>query len=134
MLRIKETGKANKVIAVSIFPSRAQETLMTALTISTIRAILVETDDAVEPLAAAKILKVVVEEEGPGVVVLGKQAIDDDANETGQMLAALLGRPQGAFASEVKIEGDHVVMTREVDAELETVKLSMPAIVTTKKL
>ena len=95
------------------------------------RAILVESDEAVEPLAVAKILQAIADEEGPGIVMLGKQAIDDDSNQTGQMLAALMGRPQGTFASEVAIEGDHVSVTREVDGGLETVKLSLPAIVTT---
>jgi electron transfer flavoprotein beta subunit len=95
------------------------------------RAILVTTDDEVEPLAVAKILKGIVGEEAPGLVILGKQAIDDDSNQTGQMLAALLGRPQGTFASEVTVEGDSVTVKREVDGGLETVKLSLPAIVTT---
>ncbi len=130
-IRMKEAGNATEIIAVSIGPAKAQETLRTALAMGADRAILVETDEAVEPLAVAKILKAIADEEGPGIVMLGKQAIDDDSNQTGQMLAALMGRPQGTFASEVAIDGDHVSVTREVDGGLETVKLSMPAIVTT---
>ncbi len=95
------------------------------------RAILVMTDDEVEPLAVAKILKAIADEEGPGLVILGKQAIDDDCNQTGQMLAALMGRPQGTFASEVTVDGDSVTVKREVDGGLETVKLTLPAVVTT---
>jgi len=114
-----------------IGPAKAQETLRTALAMGADRAILVETDDEVEPLAVAKILKGITDEEGPGLVILGKQAIDDDSNQTGQMLAALLGRPQGTFASKVVIEGDSVSVTREVDGGLETVKLAMPAVITT---
>ena len=130
-IRLKEAGKAEEIIAVSIGPAKAAETLRTALAMGADRAILVETDALVEPLAVAKILKAIAEEESPGIVMLGKQAIDDDSNQTGQMLAALMGRPQGTFASEVSIEGDHVSVTREVDGGLETVKLSLPAIVTT---
>ncbi|MEW9854782.1 electron transfer flavoprotein subunit beta/FixA family protein [Novosphingobium sp. M1R2S20] len=130
-IRLKEAGKAEEIVAVSVGPAKAQETLRTALAMGADRAILVETDAEVEPLAVAKILKAIVAEENPGLVVLGKQAIDDDSNQTGQMLAALLGRPQGTFASKVEIEGDSVSVTREVDGGLETVKLSMPAIVTT---
>ena len=130
-LRIKEAGGAEEVVAVSIGPAKAQETLRTALAMGADRAILVETDDEVEPLAVAKILKAIAEEEAPGLVILGKQAIDDDSNQTGQMLAALWGRPQGTFASKVAIDGDSVSVTREVDGGLETVKLSMPAVVTT---
>jgi len=130
-LRIKEAGAAEEVIVVSVGPAKAQETLRTALAMGADRAVLVETDAEVEPLAVAKILKSLVEAEGPGLVILGKQAIDDDSNQTGQMLAALLGRPQGTFASKVVIEGDKVVVTREVDGGLETVSLAMPAIVTT---
>ncbi|ANU06681.1 electron transfer flavoprotein subunit beta/FixA family protein [Paraurantiacibacter namhicola] len=130
-LRVKEAGKAEEVIAVSVGPAKAQETLRTALAMGADRAILVETDDQVEPLAVAKILKAIVDEETPGLVILGKQAIDDDSNQTGQMLAALLDRPQGTFASKVEIDGDHVSVTREVDGGLETVKLAMPAVVTT---
>jgi electron transfer flavoprotein beta subunit len=130
-IRIKEAGKAEEIVAVSVGPAKAQETLRTALAMGADRAILVETDAEVEPLAVAKILKAIVGEENPGLVILGKQAIDDDSNQTGQMLAALLGRPQGTFASKVEIDGDSVAVTREVDGGLETVKLSMPAIVTT---
>ncbi len=130
-IRLKEAGSAEEIIAVSIGPAKAQETLRTALAMGADRAILVETDDEVEPLAVAKILKGVADEEGPGMIILGKQAIDDDSNQTGQMLAALLGRPQGTFASKVVIEGDSVSVTREVDGGLETVKLAMPAVITT---
>jgi len=130
-IRIKEAGKAEEIVAVSVGPAKAQDTLRTALAMGADRAILIETDTEVEPLAVAKILKAIVAEENPGLVILGKQAIDDDSNQTGQMLAALLGRPQGTFASKVKIEGDHVAVTREVDGGLETVKLALPAIVTT---
>ena len=130
-IRLKEKGAATEIVAVSIGPAKAQETLRTALAMGADRAILVQTDDEVEPLAVAKILKGVVEEEQPGMVLMGKQAIDDDSNQTGQMLAALLGRPQGTFASKVEVEGDHVTVTREVDGGLETEKLKLPAIVTT---
>ena len=130
-LRLREKGVATEVIAVSIGPAKAQETLRTALAMGADRAILVTTDDAVEPLAVAKILKGIADEEAPGLIILGKQAIDDDSNQTGQMLAALMGRPQGTFASEVTVDGDHVTVKREVDGGLETVKLAMPAIVTT---
>ncbi|GGY89871.1 electron transfer flavoprotein subunit beta/FixA family protein [Novosphingobium colocasiae] len=130
-LRIKEAGAAEEVIVVSVGPAKAQETLRTALAMGADRAVLVESDAEVEPLAVAKILKSLVETEAPGLVILGKQAIDDDSNQTGQMLAALLGRPQGTFASKVVVEGDKVVVTREVDGGLETVSLAMPAIVTT---
>jgi electron transfer flavoprotein beta subunit len=130
-LRIKEAGKADEVVAVSVGPAKAQETLRTALAMGADRAILVQTDDEVEPLAVAKILKAIVEAETPGLVILGKQAIDDDSNQTGQMLAALLGRPQGTFANTVEVDGDSVIVKREIDGGLETVKLTMPAIVTT---
>jgi electron transfer flavoprotein beta subunit len=130
-IRLKEKGVATEIIAVSVGPQKAQETLRTALAMGADRAILVMTDDVVEPLAVAKILKAITEEEAPGLVILGKQAIDDDSNQTGQMLAALLGRPQGTFASAVTVEGDFVTVTREVDAGSETVKLAIPAIVTT---
>ena len=130
-IRLKEAGKAEEIIAVSVGPAKAQETLRTALAMGADRAILIESDTEVEPLAVAKILKAVVAEEDPSLVILGKQAIDDDSNQTGQMLAALLGRPQGTFASKVEIDGDSVSVTREVDGGLETVKLSLPAIVTT---
>jgi electron transfer flavoprotein beta subunit len=130
-IRLKEKGVATEIVAVSVGPQKAQETLRTALAMGADRAILVLTDDVVEPLGVAKILKAIVEEEAPGLVILGKQAIDDDSNQTGQMLAALLGRPQGTFASGVSVEGDFVTVTREVDAGSETVKLAIPAIVTT---
>ncbi|MFC4291243.1 electron transfer flavoprotein subunit beta/FixA family protein [Sphingorhabdus arenilitoris] len=129
-IRLKEAGTATEIVAVSIGPDKAQETLRTALAMGADRAILIEAED-VEPLAVAKLLAKVVEEEAPGLVILGKQAIDDDSNQTGQMLAALLGRPQGTFASKVEVSGDKVHVTREVDGGLETVALSMPAIVTT---
>ncbi|MFV0645590.1 MAG: electron transfer flavoprotein subunit beta/FixA family protein [Sphingomonadaceae bacterium] len=130
-IRLKEAGKAEEIIAVSIGPAKAQETLRTALAMGADRAILVQSDDEVEPLAVAKILKAIAEAEQPGLIVLGKQAIDDDSNQTGQMLAALMDRPQGTFASKVESDGDSVLVTREVDGGLETVKLAMPAIVTT---
>jgi len=130
-IRLKEKGVATEIVAVSVGPQKAQETLRTALAMGADRAILVQTDDEVEPLAVAKILKGIADEEAPGLVILGKQAIDDDSNQTGQMLAALMGRPQGTFASAVTVEGDSVTVTREVDGGLETVKLAMPAIVTT---
>ena len=117
-IRLKEAGKAEEVIAVSIGVKQAQETLRTALAMGADRAILVETDDEVEPLAVAKILKAIAEEENPGIVMLGKQAIDDDSNQTGQMLAALMGRPQGTFANTVTVEGDSVTVKREVDGGL----------------
>ncbi|MEO5586439.1 MAG: electron transfer flavoprotein subunit beta/FixA family protein [Novosphingobium sp.] len=129
-IRLKEKGVATEIVAVSVGPQKAQETLRTALAMGADRAILVLTDDEVEPLAVAKILKAIVDAEQPGLVILGKQAIDDDSNQTGQMLAALTGRPQGTFASAVSVEGDFVTVTREVDAGLETVKLALPAIVT----
>ena len=130
-IRLREKGVANEVVAVSIGPAKAQETLRTALAMGADRAILVETEEAVEPLAVAKLLKAIWDEEQPGLVVMGKQAIDDDSNQTGQMLAALTGRPQGTFASKVEVDGEQVTVTREVDGGLETVKLKLPAIVTT---
>jgi len=130
-IRLKEAGKATEIIAVSIGAQQAGETIRTALAMGADRGILVKVDGPVEPLAVAKILKAVVAAEQPGLVILGKQAIDDDSNQTGQMLAALLNWPQGTFASKVVIDGDHVNVTREVDGGLQTVKLNMPAIVTT---
>lgn len=130
-IRIKEAGKATEIVAVSIGPAQASETIRTALAMGADRGILVKTESVVEPLAVAKILKRIVEEEQPGLVILGKQAIDDDANQTGQMLAALLGWPQGTFASKVVIDGSDVSVTREVDGGLQTVKLKGPAIITT---
>jgi electron transfer flavoprotein beta subunit len=130
-IRLKEKGVATEVVAVSIGPAKAQETLRTALAMGADRAILVTTDEEVEPLAVAKILAKIAGEEQPGMIVLGKQAIDDDCNQTGQMLAALLGWPQGTFASKVEPSGDTVNVTREVDGGLETVQLKLPAVVTT---
>ena len=131
-IRLREKGVAAEVIAVSVGPARAQETLRTALAMGADRAVLVQVDDGVEvePLAVAKIIAAVAGEEAPGLVIAGKQAIDDDANQVGQMIAALLGRPQGTFANEVSVDGDHVVVKREVDGGLETVRLAMPAVVT----
>jgi electron transfer flavoprotein beta subunit len=130
-IRLKEKGVATEIVAVSIGPVKAQETLRTALAMGADRAILVVSEETVEPLGVAKILAKIAAEEQPGLVILGKQAIDDDANQTGQMLAALLGWAQGTFASKVEVDGDSVNVTREVDGGLETVKLSLPAIVTT---
>ena len=132
-IRLKEKGVATEIVAVSVGPAKAQETLRTALAMGADRAILVQVDDGVEvePLAVAKILKAIVDEEQPGLVIAGKQAIDDDSNQVGQMLAALTGRPQGTFASKVEVSGDSVAVTREVDGGLETVSLKLPAIVTT---
>ena len=130
-LRIKEAGKATEIIAVSIGPQQAAETIRTALAMGADRGILVKAEGAVEPLAVAKILKAIALAEQPGLVIMGKQAIDDDCNQTGQMLAALLGWPQGTFASKVVLDGEAVTVTREVDGGLQTVKLKMPAIVTT---
>ena len=130
-LRIKEAGKAEEVVAVSVGPAKAQETLRTALAMGADRAILIETDETVEPLAVAKLLAKVAAEENPGLILLGKQAIDDDSNQTGQMLAALLGWGQATFANTVSVEGDSVTVAREIDGGLQTVKLSTPAIVTT---
>ncbi|HVK90377.1 MAG TPA: electron transfer flavoprotein subunit beta/FixA family protein [Mycoplana sp.] len=130
-LRLKEAGKAEEVIVVSVGPAKAEETLRTALAMGADRAILVETDDAVEPLAVAKILKGVVEAENPGLVIVGKQAIDDDSNQTGQMLAALLGTAQATFASKIEIGDGKAKVTREVDGGLQTIEVKLPAVVTT---
>ena len=130
-LRIKEAGNADEVIAVSIGPSQSQETIRTALAMGADRGILLETDELLEPLAIAKLFKHIVEKEQPGLVILGKQAIDDDANQTGQMLSVLTGMPQATFASKVELDGDSLKVTREVDAGLESIKVAMPAIVTT---
>jgi electron transfer flavoprotein beta subunit len=130
-LRLKEAGKASEVIVVSIGPQQATETLRTGLAMGADRGILVKTDESVEPLVVAKILKAVALEEQPGLVILGKQAIDDDSNQTGQMLAALLGWGQGTFASKVEIAEGSVDVTREVDGGLQTVTLKTPAVVTT---
>ena len=130
-VRIKERGEATEVVAVSIGSVKSQDTLRTALAMGADRAILVKTDALVEPLGVDKVLKRVVENEKPDLVIMGKQAIDDDCNQTGQMLAALLGWPQGTFASKVTLDGEAIMVTREVDGGLQTVKLKMPAIVTT---
>jgi electron transfer flavoprotein beta subunit len=130
-IRLKEKGAASEIVLVSVGPQKAQDTLRTGLAMGADRAILVLSDQEVEPLAVAKLLKAVVDEEQPGIVLLGKQAIDDDCNQTGQMLAALTGRPQGTFASKVEVKADAVEVTREVDGGLETVSLKLPAIVTT---
>ena len=129
-LRLKEAGKAEEVIIVSVGPKAAQETIRTGLAMGADRGILVEHEGSTEPLAVAKILKAIVAEENPEIVLLGKQAIDGDNNQTGQMLAQLLGWPQGTFASEVALEDGSVNVTREIDGGLETVKLNLPAIIT----
>jgi len=130
-IRLKEQGKATEIVCVSIGPQQASETIRTALAMGADRGILVKTDATTEPLAVAKILKGVVDEEKPDLVILGKQAIDDDCNQTGQMLAALLGWSQGTFASKIVIDGAELQVTREVDGGLQTVKLKAPAILTT---
>ena len=127
-IRMKEAGKAEEIIAVSIGAQQAQETLRTALAMGADRAILIQTDELVEPLAVAKLLKAVMDEENPGVVLLGKQAIDDDSNQTAQMLAALSGLPQATFASKIELGDGSAEVTREVDGGLETIKVNMPAI------
>lgn len=129
-LRIKEAGNAEEVIAVSAGPKKNEETLRTALAMGADRGILIETDDTLEPLAIAKMLKQVAENEGVSLVITGKQSIDGDNNQTGQMLAALLGWPQATFASKVAVDGDKVRVTREVDGGLETIELSLPAVIT----
>ncbi len=130
-VRMKEKGLAEEIITVSIGPSQAQETLRTSLAMGADRSILIEIDENVEPLAVAKLLKGVVEKESPNLVIMGKQSIDGDNNQTGQMLAALLGWGQGTFASKVEKDGDQLKVTREVDGGLETVGLKLPAVVTT---
>jgi electron transfer flavoprotein beta subunit len=130
-IRLKEAGKADEIIAVSIGVQQAQETIRTALAMGADRGILIKVDGPVEPLAVAKLLKGVVDEEKPELVILGKQAIDDDSNQTGQMLAALLGWAQGTFASKIEIDGGKAKVTREIDGGLQVVELKMPAIVTT---
>ena len=130
-LRLKEAGKATEVVVVSIGPQQASETIRTGLAMGADRGILVKAEGNVEPLAVAKILKAVVDAEKPGLVILGKQAIDDDSNQTGQMLAALLGWSQATFASKLEVDGADFKVTREVDGGLQTVKLKGPAIVTT---
>ena len=130
-IRLREKGAVSEIVALSIGPQKAQETLRTALAMGADRAILVMTDDEVEPLAVAKIVKAVADEEQPGLIITGKQAIDDDSNQVGQMVAALLGWPQGTFANEVTVEGETITVKREIDGGLETVKLKTPAVVTT---
>jgi electron transfer flavoprotein beta subunit len=130
-IRLKEGGKASEIVAVSMGPTQCQETIRTALAMGADRGILVESDADLQPLAVAKLLKAIVDQEQPQIVILGKQAIDDDMSATGQMLAALLGWPQGTFASKVAVDGDALMVTREVDGGLETVALTLPAIVTT---
>ena len=130
-VRLKEAGKISEIVAVSIGPQQAQETIRTALAMGADRGILVKTDQLVEPLAVAKLLQKIVGDENLDLVIMGKQAIDDDCNQTGQMLAALLGWPQGTFASEVKLENGAVQVTREIDGGLETIKITIPAVITT---
>ena len=130
-IRMKEAGTADEIVAVSMGVRQCQETIRTALAMGADRGIHVMTDEELQPLAVAKLFKALVERESPGLVILGKQAIDDDSNQTGQMLAALLGWPQGTFASEIVLGGDGAEVTREVDGGLETVGLSIPAVVTT---
>jgi electron transfer flavoprotein beta subunit len=130
-VRLKEAGVATEIVVVSCGVQACQETLRTALALGADRAILVQTDTELQPLAVAKLLKAITEREKPKLVILGKQAIDDDSNQTGQMLAALLGWPQATFASKVKIEGEKAQVTREVDGGLETISIKLPAVVTT---
>ncbi|HVW52185.1 MAG TPA: electron transfer flavoprotein subunit beta/FixA family protein [Trinickia sp.] len=130
-VRLKEAGVATEIVAVSAGSAQSQETLRTALAIGADRAILIETDAELQPLAVAKLLKAIVDKEQPRLVILGKQAIDDDSNQTGQMLAALAGWPQGTFASKVTLAADEVTVAREVDGGTETVMLQLPAVVTT---
>ncbi len=130
-LKIREAGKATEVVVVSAGVTACQETLRTALAMGADRAILVETDAELQPLAVAKLLKAIVQKEGAGLVILGKQAIDDDANQTGQMLAALLDWPQATFANKVEIDGEAVMVVREIDGGLETVATKLPAVITT---
>ena len=128
-IRLKEAGQAEEIVVVSIGPQQAQETIRTGLAMGADRGILVQTDELVEPLAVAKMLKALVDKEQPGLVLCGKQAIDDDANQTGQMLAALLGWAQGTFASKLEIGGDAAKVTREVDGGLETLEVKLPAVI-----
>jgi len=130
-IRLKEGGKATEIVAVSIGPAQASETIRTALAMGADRGILVKAEGAIEPLAVAKILKGIIEAEKPGIVILGKQAIDDDCNQTGQMLAALLGWPQATFASKIMIADGRAKVTREVDGGLETLSIKLPAVITT---
>ena len=130
-IRLKEAGKAEEIVALSIGPQQAQETIRTALAMGADRGILIKSDDNVTPLNVAKIIKAIAEKENPNLIILGKQAIDYDSNQTGQMLSALLGWSQGTFASEVKFEDDNLLVTREIDGGLQTLKLTMPSIITT---
>ena len=130
-IRLKEAGIAEEIVALSIGPQQAQETIRTALAMGADRGILIKSDDSVTPLNVAKIIKAIAEKENPNLIILGKQAIDDDLNQTGQMLSALLGWSQGTFASEVKLENDNLLVTREIDGGLQTLKLTMPSIITT---
>jgi len=130
-IRLKEKGVATEIVVVSIGPQQASETIRTALAMGADRGVLVKTDVNVEPLGVAKLLKKVIETENPGLVILGKQAIDDDSNQTGQMLAALLGWAQGTFASKIEVSGETLAVTREIDGGLQTIELKLPAIVTT---
>lgn len=130
-VRLKEKGVVSEIIAVTIGSKLAQEQLRTALALGADRAILIETEQAVEPLAIAKLLKAVVDQEQPQLIITGKQSIDGDNNQTGQMLAALLNCPQATFASKVEVSGDHVAVTREIDGGLQTLRLSLPAVITT---
>jgi electron transfer flavoprotein beta subunit len=130
-VRLKEAGKISEIVVVSLGPSQSQETIRTALAMGGDRGILVQSDDEIQPLAVAKALKALVDKEQPGLVILGKQAIDDDSNQTGQMLAALLGWPQGTFASKLVLEAGKLDVTREVDAGSETLSLTLPAVITT---
>ena len=129
-IRLKEAGKADEVVAISLGPAKCQETLRTALAMGADRAIHVQTDDELQPLAVAKLLKAVVDKEEPGLVILGKQAIDDDSNQTGQMLAALLSWSQGTFASKIDLQDGEIAVTREIDTGLENIKIKAPAIIT----
>ncbi|MBK1624552.1 electron transfer flavoprotein subunit beta/FixA family protein [Afifella marina] len=129
-IRLKEAGSAEEIVIVSVGPSQSQETIRTALAMGADRGILVQADGTVEPLAVAKILKAIVEAEAPGLVIMGKQAIDDDCNQTGQMLAALLGWSQGTFLKELQIKGEEAEVTREIDGGLETLSIALPAVVT----
>ena len=130
-IRLKEAGQATEIVAVSIGPEKAQETIRTALAMGADRGILIQTDQIVEPINVAKLLKGVVELEKPGLLIVGKQAIDDDCNQTGQMLAALLGWPQATFASKIVLADGKATVTREVDGGLQTIRIGMPAVVTT---
>ena len=130
-IRLKEAGTVTEIVAVSIGPEKAQDQIRQALAMGADRGLLIKTDDEIEPLAVAKLLKAVIEEEKPELAILGKQAIDDDSNQTGQMLSALLGWSQGTFASKVEKEGDKLNVTREIDGGLQTISIGLPAIVTT---